>query len=432
MLRDKEKLERLIKKLCYWNDSLTKLSPQVDEEASRRRLRVYCSTNYFAELEQVQQAAAILEHRDIEAIAGTRSLIQQGYEQELSNQGPKSPMDSPSEYLLEMNDFKWQGIPYMTEQRRAIATYKGQSVIVDWRSCRDDAWRRKNRDAFRLRTENLAKILNQDLRSLNLNVLHCVGYLDQSANVTGYAFRPPEGVPAGQKPLSLYEILVKTKKPGDIPDLGERFRLARGLMSTLFEIHNLGWMHKNINPRNILFWPKAGTEDQWDLDRPFLVGFDIARLNRPDEMSEKPLSGSEDDLYRHPEYKGDNPRSFIPSYDMYSMGIILFEIGMWRTVASQSRHHRASWSQTTQRPSLSSHPSDPSHPHFIEVVVMGGSVMDLKRYMGIKYQDAVKACLSKRLDALWEGLDTEAQDQLAIYLEAVQNQVLDPIATCNA
>lgn len=369
-------------------------------------------------------------------MASTKSLIERGYEQEnlfreLAS-SPEPPVKSLSNYLLEYEDFNWQGIPYRTEQKRAIATYKRKSVIVDWRSCRDDAWRRKHPEAFRMRTENLAKILNQDLKSFNLSVLHCVGYLDQSANVTGYAFRLPEGTPASQRPLALYEILVKARKPQDIPDLGERFRLAKALVSTLFEIHNLGWMHKSISPRNILFWPKPGTDDQWDFTKPYLVGFDIARLNRPDEMSEKPLSDVEDDLYRHPDYKGDNAKSFIPSYDMYSMGIVLFEIGMWRTVASQSRHSYSSRPSTTQRPPFASNPSDPSHPCFIDTVVMGGSVMDLKRFMGIKYRDAVKACLNKQLDALCEGSDGYMPDQMAVYLEAVQDQILDPIATCNA
>ena len=115
-------------------------------------------------------------------------------------------------------------------------------------------------------------------------------------------------------------------------DLGERFELVKTLVTTVFNIHNIGWVHKNIQSKNILFWPKQG-RDELDLSRPYLMGFDISRPNQPGEVSEKPMSYFEDDLYRHPQYKGMFARSFQPSFDLYSLGIILYEVGMWRNIA---------------------------------------------------------------------------------------------------
>ena len=430
VLRDKDKLDRLLKKLCHWNDSLDKLTSRVDQESFRRRLRTRFSTSDPGQLWQLELAAAFLDHPDLQSMANARRLVEQGYQTERSWESVPPKLDPPSDFLLEYTDFAWHGIPYRTEHNRATAIYRGEPVIVDWRCCRDDAWRKEHPAAFRLRTESLAKILNSDLRSLELSVLHCVGYLDQSSNVTGYAFRPPPKTLAGQKPTTLHEILGRAKRPQDIPDLGERFKLARALVSTVFEIHNLGWMHKNMNPKNILFWPKIEVETEFDLSKPYLVGFDIARLYGPGEMSEKPVSGTGEELYRHPEYKGNDPRGFVPSFDMYSLGIILFEIGMWRTVDSQGRHQAKR--PGASRPLLTTHASDPSDPRFIETVIMGSSVMDLTRFMGIRYRDAVKACLSRRLDSLWESTETNVEAQLPVYLDAVQNQIVDPLATCNA
>ena len=48
---------------------------------------------------------------------------------------------------------------------------------------------------------------------------------------------------------------------------------------------------------------------------------------------------------------------------MYSLGIMLFEIGMWRNVGYQG-------GRRSSRPSLETHNSD---PHFIEKMVMGGT-----------------------------------------------------------
>ena len=346
-------------------------------------------------------------------MAKARRLIEEGNRKESSAEEGFKILRTDSQYHLEVDELTQMGNPYKTETTRATAVYQGEPVIVDWRSCSDDTWRKENPGAFRLRTETLTKVLNSDLRPLNLCVLHCVGYLDRSTNTSGYAFRLPPECTTGQKPQSLYQILSQSRKARDIADLGERFKLAKALVSTIFEIHNLGWMHKNLQPRNIIFWPKSGTNKEPNLGKPYIVGFDVARLNRPDEMSEKPMSKMEDDLYRHPEYKGENPKSFIPSYDFYSLGVILFEIGMWRTVASSSR-------------------SDVFNPHLVEDVVMNGPVMDLKRFMGSRYRDAAVACLNKNLDAFWEDETSDLVEQSRVYLGQVESQVLNPIAQCNA
>lgn len=144
-------------------------------------------------------------------------------------------------------------------------------------------------------------------------------------------------------------------------------------------------------------------------------------------MSEKPLSDPDDDIYRHPDYRAQNSRSFLPSFDIYSLGIMLFEIGMWRPVGYQGVRRNTG----SSRPSLETHKSD---PNFIEKVVMDGPVMDLKRHMGVKYRDAVLACLSQDLDAIWDPARAfESAEARLQYFEAeVQTRVVDAIAICSA
>ena len=239
---------------------------------------------------------------------------------------------------------------------------------------------------------------------------------------SGYAFSlPPDALP-GQKPITLHQLLTRVKSGSEIPDLGERFELAKALVSTVFEIHNIGWMHKNIQPKNILFWSKPGTDDEPNVSKPYLMGFDISRPDQPGEMSEKPPIRPEDDLYRHPDYKGATPKSFQPSFDIYSLGVILFEIGLWRSVGPSSQRPR----------SASRSHSDTGDPLYIEKTVMSGPIMDLKRFTGIRYRDAVTACLNREFDAVWEGQGSDRQKQLKVYLGQVQTKVVDPIAYCSA
>src|SRR5271170_5392701 len=50
VMKDKKRLEQLVKELCYLNDSLHKLAPGLDQESSRRRLRTFLSTNDIEQL----------------------------------------------------------------------------------------------------------------------------------------------------------------------------------------------------------------------------------------------------------------------------------------------------------------------------------------------------------------------------------------------
>lgn len=428
VLRDKRRMKQTVKQLRNWNDGLEKMTSHLQQEAIRRRLRTRLSTGDAVQLQHIKEAAIMLEHSDIALMASARGVIEQGYHSEYAatprdaTSSEYKPSEEDSAYRLQIDQLQWQGIPYRTDQIRAMAIYQKESVIVDWRCCRDDTWRRANPVAFRRRTENLTKILNSDLRPLNLAIPYCVGYLDQSTNVTGYAFRlPPEAQP-GQAATTLHQLLTRHRSGSDIPDLGERFELAKILASTVFEIHNLGWMHKNIQPKNVLFWPKSGTKDEPNLSKPYLMGFDISRPNHAGEVSEKPLMRPDEDLYRHPHYKGRNPRPFQPSFDMYSLGILMYEIGLWRVIAASA--HRSS-----SRPPLQPQASD---PNFVENVVMSGPVMELKRFTGGRYRDAVMACLNKEFDAFWNSPAKDPKEQLQTYLNSVQSKVVDKIAVCSA
>ena len=402
------------------------MTPKLEQESSRRRLRAQLPTQNPEQLHLLRRAADFLEHRDIETMASLRSIIEDGYTLEHSR-----PLENADEgqgsrdYRLEYNQLDFHGIPFSADQSRTVATFQHETVLVDWRCCRDGTWRRENPAAFQQRTENLAKILNGDLRPLNLSVLHCVGYLNQNSTVIGYAFRLPPEASHHQKPRTLHHYLASVTKPSDIPDLGERFEIAKALVSTIFEFHNMGWMHKNIQSKNILLWPKTNAQSEPNLSKPYLVGFDVSRPNQSGEVSEKPFSNLEDDVYRHPQYKGPHPNSFQPPFDLYSLGIVLFEIGLWVTISSQDgNHHRRG-----TRPSLQSRRISFNDPAFIENV-MKGPVMDLKQYMGTRYRDAVITCLNGTFDQVWER--SKGEKQMQLYQEEVQNRLVDIIATCNA
>ena len=421
-LLEMKQIERLLQTLCYWNDSLDGLTPLLQRESSRRQLRAHFSTNNIAELRNLEAAAALLKHQDVERMANIRSFIEQenyGLDRSQLTSPDSLPSTSSTEYRLEADDFEWQKVQYQTDQPRAMANLRGDSVIVDWQKCLDDSWRREHPATFRRRTQNVIRILNTGLRPVSPVILHCVGYLERESNITGYAFRIPPGAEPGQMPVTLHDLLCSTSDSGAIPDVGERHQLAEALISTVYEIQNLGWSHKNIQPKSVLFWLISNAKI--DISKPYLIGFDISIPNQPGEFSEKPLSHPGDDIYRHPLYKdkGAELKSFQPSFDMYSLGVVLYEIGLWRNIKGAFQ----SAPGTSKLPLTPTHDSDSLYTC---TKAKNGSLDELRRLMGKKYRDAVMVCLQRDFFDIWEE-EGGKENLLHTFLEQMQNKVVDPL-----
>lgn len=441
--RDKKKLEQLVKSLKKYNDSLSHLATNVDQFSMHRSLRTqFIATNDIDQLQLLQETADMIGHEDLRHLASTKCFVQEVYRSEdfcatfgaaRIQAGVKESSvevtNSSHKWNLDFNRLRYEGVAIMANHTRTVGTYSHEdgeieTVVVDWSRCTDDSWRRQNPGAFQIRVANLAKILNRDLLPKGFRVLRCIGYLYSSTTTIGYLFRPPSDAISNKEPISLYDILKEVKGPSSIPALGDRFELAKAIVTTVFEFHNIGWMHKNIHPKNILFWPSKECDGEVNIRQPYIVGFDLSRSNQPGEASEKPIGAEEDDLYRHPSYKGADAGGFKPSYDFYSLGIMLFEIAMWRLV-SHTQSPRTS-SSAAARERRKSSIADPS---FIEKTIVG-LAQDLGRYVGVNYRDAVLACIQLEFDDVW---DKAGENDRALRLQkAIQPKVVDAIEFCQA
>ena len=376
-------------------------------------------------------------HDDLSREASAKAFVQEVYRQEdlcemLGATKLKSIIESENDlsetlhtWKFDSEKLKYDGIAIMANHSRTLASYqydmhRKESVLVDWSRCRDDSWRRKNREAFEIRISNLARVLNKDLLPKGFRVLQCIGYVHGTSTTIGHIFRPPPEAVPNKEPVSLSRILSEVKKASDIPELGTRFALAKAITTTIYEFHNIGWLHKNIQPGNILFWHSRDQDGELDLRKPYLVGFDLSRSNLAGEITEKPISSEGDDLYRHPNYKGAQATGFRPAYDYYSLSIVLFEIAMWRPVSKTSS--KDGGEAERRKASL----EDPDYVH----KTVSSAARDLGRHVGARYRDAILATIQMEFDDIWDTAD-EGRRDLALQ-KAFQSKVIDAVDFCQA
>ena len=438
---DKKKVEELVRSLRAYNDSLDHLTTTIERVSMRRTLRTqYVATNEIDRLRLLQEAALTVGHEDIYRLASSKCFVQEVQQSEdicatlqatqlkTIIKSDNSLPESLGSWRFDFDRLSYHGIAIMANHSRTVGTYnyndgEHEAVVLDWSRCLDDSWRRRNPDAFHIRVANLARVLNRDLLPKGFRVLQCIGYLNASNTTMGYMFRPPKDAVPGKEPVSLHDLLSQVQSSTDIPELGDRFALAKAVASTIFEFHNINWLHKNIQPHNILFWPSTERNGEIDFQKPYLVGFDLSRSNQPGEPSEKPIGDKDEDLYRHPLYKGPNATGFKPAYDYYSLGVLLFEIAMWRLVNQTASRRTNSTSSKDKRKAST------SDPDFVHATVTSAA-RDLGRFVGCRYRDAVLACISLEFDEVWDAANIENRD--LTLQQAIQIRVVDAIEYCQA
>lgn len=156
--------------------------------------------------------------------------------------------------------------------------------------------------------------------------------------------------------------------------LNHRLQLAYKLSEAVFFLHTArspcGFLHKNITLSSVVvFEPTSPTQlvtaqDDYPtparkteplVDGAYLMGFDLIRgadaytakqgVTRADGT---PTSIWDFDVYQHPDrLQGPQSPRYIKTYDIYSLGVVLLQIGLWQPLAEAAPElagsDKASW-----------------------------------------------------------------------------------------
>jgi hypothetical protein len=180
------------------------------------------------------------------------------------------------------------------------------------------------------------------------------------------------------------------------PSLEVKYRLANNVASAVFDLHSRGVVHGNIVSSNIIFL-KHESHSRLDpnhvnMRQSYLTSFDLFSDNATDTSD---LSLSPNSLYRHPL----DPRltrythftSESKSLDLYSLAMLLLEIGLWTSLQDVF-------------PTMSQVPTNPTDV-FKQLAVRCGSL----------YSKAVQACWHAPEDELSQKARPDVMHQKVFF-----------------
>ncbi|KAJ9133331.1 hypothetical protein NKR23_g10839 [Pleurostoma richardsiae] len=190
---------------------------------------------------------------------------------------------------------------------------------------------------------------------INFRVLRCEGWITPDLNYqrTGLVFSFPKGM--GQVPVSLHDRINATQKR-NLPDLNLRLDMARALSRSVANLIAIKWLHRAFRSSNVLlFDPQAYKE-------LYVVGHSYTRPNSGVGELSTLLDTDPNMLYRPPrdmtgwwDIRGAPPTTgtegatgnasnrayrIDAGFDIFALGIVLLELGYWRTVKSLEQEYK--------------------------------------------------------------------------------------------
>ena len=382
-IKDKAQFQHLVNTLRSLNDGLTNSLPRIKQNALERALIGGQPSDTLA-LRLLIQHQAISNDYVAAALFRRKALEQRPAQTALSNdQTTVAPQADNSQLVIESEAFSPRG----RKDERFIGqltqgtTTQIQKVFVEHKVVQ------KEDSIFFKRFLLLVDLLRTSPKPAGYRILDCQGYVrDDFRFEERYAliFKVPPMFTSSSD-MSFYTLheLLRSKDDEITPleyPLAERYRLAGLLANSISYIHFAGWLHRGLESRSIVCF---STANEKSVRHPYLSGFGYTRPDNPGEISQNDMSTTSN-LYRHPDYQLPSPtKKFRRSYEIYSLGVVLLEIGLWRRISSFKKQEHTS-------------------PLVFAEHLRKSIVPLLGFYVGEVYRDAVSKCLDASLHGCGE------------------------------
>ena len=239
-------------------------------------------------------------------------------------------------------------------------------------------------------------------------ILKCLGYFfDEGANHPnrfGIIYGIPDGMElfrgSNDQPVVTTLEKMLMNKTFSTHALDQRVGFARDIATAILYIHAIGWVHKDVCPRNIILLANSQSKHS-DLPIPYLVGSQLARP----VFWDSDRSGNETwyyNIYRHPcRHQEENNTRFGMSFDTYSLGVVLMELAL-----SSLPNYRP---LTTMNERFQKRGPEALHAEILKLVDgyesnAEGANEGVQAVMGRKYRSVVLYCLNRTEDDSEENI----------------------------
>jgi len=230
-----------------------------------------------------------------------------------------------------------------------------------------------NYQDYKTGCEKIASLLAMSPKPEHLRAPHCLGLIFDQCDSDfsldrplSFIFRHPVSYHKHLVPSSLAGLLTPGPKHLRKPGLGTRFSLAFSLATSVLLLQACELHHKSLEPRNILFFSER--DGTINLKEPRLFGFDHAGphgleftssptgLQRPSKRArvipppcreamiahvhQMATQGEEEyQFHVHPvcpqnSSASGSPQRYLKRFDIYSLGVMLYEIAVWKNLLS--------------------------------------------------------------------------------------------------
>ncbi|KAF2186037.1 hypothetical protein K469DRAFT_631435 [Zopfia rhizophila CBS 207.26] len=296
--------------------------------------------------------------------------------------GPKGK-GSCQDYLI-----PWKEAELKMSQPRVLVEYKqiGNPLNQDEKRAETSSMSRPESELYAPQLANL-------LRTAGKHSFHTLPFNAYAWDVEKfqYAFLFDYPSDAGvREPQSLHDCIL-SGEPQFKLELKQRFHVAQTVVRAIGAFHSDGWVHKSVRSHAVkFFFGKDGK--MCDFNNPYLTDFEFSR---PDGGKTRLVARAVDvehDVYRHPERYGQKPSAnFRRIHDIYSLGVVLLEIGLWQT-AKQIHDEIILYNLGGNSP-VGGLPAK-----MIKEAFLQDASTRLAHRMGSSYQEAVISCLNEDWD----------------------------------
>ena len=205
----------------------------------------------------------------------------------------------------------------------------------------------------------------------------------------------------------------------------------------------MGWVHKSLRSESIIFFPSKDSPLEGDaapaipdalIDRrnaecyiePWLFGFEYSRgISKNSELAATDTSIAKN-IYRHPERWNAPTHRFGPIHDIYALGTVLLEIGLWKPLLSLSE---SGFARVVEPASSKNETVAKDAKGKVQKQFLQNAMKRLPCTLGRAYCDIVQLCLSgvHRGPQGSEGFDVDenAQNASELLIKAFREKVVD-------